>query len=336
MSIFTTNPLAQLMEVPDSETMYNVALHSHTGHDIAGFLICLGFLAVYDFCISRNTPGRWFHVHALANAITVIFAIPAMILWFKKPLDVGSAVKYPTPDPLAGDWLEPEILFHPCNDWCLLMVVAVHVYHCIAFDLSAQDIFHHMMFIPTLGVYGGFGVKWGPIRNCLAFFMSGLPGGVDYFNLVLQKRGLVDKLTVKRISSKLNVWIRGPGCGVLIPATIYASWTEQRLQNDQLIPSLILSMFASFNGLYYMDMAVKNYQMHLTRSVMQAKHSEELEMVNSYWMKKEAETIQIKSSSFSISRKGSVVGDIIGAASQIGNAIVGHSETQNQSHKKNK
>lgn len=106
------------------------------------------------------------------------------------------------------------------------MFVAVHTYHCLGFKLSQQDIFHHFLFVPTLGIGGGMLTSWGPIRNVLTFFISGLPGGVDYVMLVLLKNGMTDKLTCKRLSSKLNVWLRGPGCGVLLPATMYAAYTE--------------------------------------------------------------------------------------------------------------
>jgi len=276
----------------------------HGLHAFVGYLLCLVFLGIYDLCIAHGTAGRWFHIHAVANAVTVLFSIPAMLLWIQKPLDAVTYAGLETPDPLGENWSSLEVLFHPCNDWALLMVVAVHTYHCIAFDLSAQDVFHHAMFIPTLGVYGGFMTQWGPIRNCLAFFMSGLPGGIDYANLVRQKHGLVDKLTIKRISSKLNVWCRGPGCGVLIPATIYACYTEGKMLPEQVTSSVILSLFATFNGLYYMDMAVKNYQMHLTRAVMEKSHSEELAKMRSYWERKEGATIQ---------RSGSVVETIVSA-----------------------
>jgi len=263
---------------------------SHAWSDCLGFGMCLAFLGIYDAAVAYGTPGRWFNVHAMANAVTVLFCAPAILQWVRMPLSVATSEGQESPDPLGDDWSTPGVLFHPSNDWAVLMILAVHTYHCVAFDLSAQDLFHHAMFIPTLGVYGGFGHSWGPIRNCLAFFISGLPGGIDYVNLVRMKNGRLSKLAVKRWASKINVYLRGPGCGVLIPATCYTCWTEGRMEARQAWPSVLVSLFACYNGLYYMEMAVKNYQMHLTRDVMAQEHTVELAKVKQFWQKKEQST----------------------------------------------
>eukprot|EP00041_Stephanoeca_diplocostata_P014802 m.279445 g.279445 ORF g.279445 m.279445 type:complete len:306 (-) comp19805_c0_seq11:562-1479(-) len=263
-------------------------------HQFMGFGMCLAFLFVYDVVFAYQTPGRWFNVHAMANLITVIFCSPAVVAWAKDPLSVVSPEEYGnSPDPLGENWLDWNVLFHPCNDWSILMIVAVHTYHCVAFKLSKQDIFHHFMFVPTIGVYGGFLVSWGPIRNCLPFFISGLPGGIDYAMLVLLKRGMTTKLTCKKLSSTLNVWLRGPGCGVLVPATIYAAYCEGRLPQEQAFKCMILAGFAAYNGLHYMEMAVMNYQMHLTRTLLEKDHSAEMTKMKEYWTAQEGRTKQI-------------------------------------------
>eukprot|EP00038_Savillea_parva_P006799 m.165933 g.165933 ORF g.165933 m.165933 type:complete len:332 (-) comp12622_c0_seq1:217-1212(-) len=269
---------------------------SPTGvHRVQAFVVCLAILTLYDVVFARHYPGRWFNVHAFANGLTVIGAIPAMILWIKQPLGVVNPAGQESPDPMGENWLHPDVLLHPSSDWPVLMIIAVHTYHCLGFKLSQQDIFHHFLFVPTLGVGGGMLTPWGPIRNCLAFFISGLPGGIDYVMLVLLKNGLTDKLTCKRLSSKLNVWLRGPGCGVLLPATIYASYTEGVLPDDIKYRSLLLGFFACYNGLYYMEMSVKNYQMHLTHTLLTEEHSAEINKLTTYWQDKEHATRQMPS-----------------------------------------
>eukprot|EP00035_Acanthoeca_spectabilis_P021579 m.439011 g.439011 ORF g.439011 m.439011 type:complete len:323 (-) comp18320_c0_seq1:929-1897(-) len=270
-----------------------------TLHRLEAFGICLAILLVYDVLVARHHAGRWFNIHALANALTVIGAIPAMILWIQTPMRVVSYEGQESPDPLGANWWHPDVLLHPCSDWPVIMVIAVHTYHCLGFKLSQQDIFHHFLFVPTLGVGGGLLTKWGPIRNCLCFFISGLPGGIDYVMLVLLKNGMTDKLTCKRLSCKLNVWLRGPGCGVLLPGTIYATYTEGHLSDDVKYRSLLLGLFAAYNGLYYMEMAVKNYQMHLTRALLHEEHSAEINKLKSYWEGKEEATVK-KPSTFDL------------------------------------
>merc|ERR1711935_516630 len=51
----------------------------------------------------------------------------------------------------------------------------------------------------------------GPLANFQAFFISGMPGGIDYFLLGLLKLGLISPLCEKRVNSSLNVWLRVPG-----------------------------------------------------------------------------------------------------------------------------
>ena len=52
----------------------------------------------------------------------------------------------------------------------------------LAFKLSGAEMFHHLLFIPTLGFPGQL-FNWGATGNFQAFFISGLPGGIDYFLL---------------------------------------------------------------------------------------------------------------------------------------------------------
>ena len=65
-------------------------------------------------------------------------------------------------------------------------------------------------------------------------------------NLVRLKYGWTDKLHQKLWSCKLNVWVRGPGCGVLVPATLYAAWAEGRVDHDTAtaVKLLVLGAFA--------------------------------------------------------------------------------------------
>ena len=45
----------------------------------------------------------------------------------------------------------------------------------------------------------------------LCFFISGLPGGIDYLMLTLVKHGVIDVMVQKRTCASLNVWLRAPG-----------------------------------------------------------------------------------------------------------------------------
>ena len=189
-------------------------------------------------------------------------------------------------------------MFHANNHWSISFVVAVHTYHCIAFPLSKQDIFHHLLFVPTLGVYAGFFVEWGHFRNCVAFFISGLPGGIDYAVLVGVKRGQISKLFQKRLASKINLWCRGPFLGMLLPFTCYLGCVEGHVVGlYNCVKVMLIALLCCYNGIYYMEMAIRNYQMHLTTTKLNKKH--ELEMQanidnykTDYYAEKEDQTRQ--------------------------------------------
>lgn len=52
--------------------------------------------------------------------------------------------------------------------------------------------------------------------------------------------------------------------------------------------------FVLDNGLHYMEMAVMNYQMHLTRTLLEKNHSAEMMKVKEYWTVQEGRTKQIR------------------------------------------
>ena len=94
----------------------------------------------------------------------------------------------------------------------------IEVYHMVGgFRLSSADYFHHLLFVPLCGVPGQL-FQWGAISNFQAVFISGLPGGIDYLLLGLQKISRVGsgslfaaKMYEKRFNANLNTWLRGPG-----------------------------------------------------------------------------------------------------------------------------
>jgi len=270
----------------------------------AGYLLVLAVLALYHQLVAKGKPGEWFETHAVANAITVIFCLPGMFLWLQDPIAIVLENDDNRPPHVLGtNWTSISTLFHPNNQWAILTIDAIHTYHCLAFDLSGQDIFHHFLFVPIIGVFGAFFVGMGPIRNVVCFFISGLPGGIDYVCLVLVKRGKLSKFFQKRLSSKINLLIRGPGIGVLLPATCYLGMLySPDVTWSFVAKTSFVAAFCAYNGLYYMEMAIKNYQMHLTKASMKKEHMKEMSKIRDeaaanridYWAAKETQSKKIQ------------------------------------------
>lgn len=140
----------------------------------------------------HDASTRYFLMHAVLNAVITY------LVWN----DLVSVVM----DPLSS-LVQPPTCHAP-----LPMTVGLHMFHTVMFSkrMSVSDWIHHIV--------GNFVVvamtvlfPTGRMSNASAFFICGLPGGVDYVMLVGIKLGLMQPLTEKRINSHLNTLVRLPG-----------------------------------------------------------------------------------------------------------------------------
>jgi len=234
------------------------------GH-FANNLLVLATLAAFDHGIikpfvSRHAESklrtirvtRWFFVHSFANFFVVLSALHSIKVVLTDPVHCGSGKVY-TDRSFFGD----------ASLWPLTIINSVHVYHMIgSFGLTPADYFHHLLFVPALGFPGQY-FNWAALANWQAFFISGLPGGLDYFMLGLQKVGYLDHMMEKRVNANLNIWCRVPG---ILSATVLAY--IHVLQFDG--PRLGLEFFClmlqlvlpGYNALYFCKQATANYAVH--------------------------------------------------------------------------
>jgi hypothetical protein len=74
--------------------------------------------------------------------------------------------------------------------------------------------------------------------NYILFFTCGLPGGIDYYNMVRVYRGTIDKSYEKGINTDLNMWLRSPG--ILYGAFIaWVHMTEGKMTYYYAIPVIL-------------------------------------------------------------------------------------------------
>ena len=190
--------------------------------------------------------ARYFFLHSCGNAVVTIAAFP---------------------DTYRALVTEPLSCFNGPSSTMVAnsMVAAVHLYHCVAFNLRAEDIFHHLTFTAVLcGLAIPFKQNAGSTNNLGCFFLSGLPGGIDYFLLVLVKQGIMDKTTEKRWCANINVWLRGPAMSIylFIGAQAYFCGSYKG-------PTIILLLVVAlhfYNGQYYCEQAVASYAVHVERN----------------------------------------------------------------------
>ena len=86
----------------------------------------------------RPRPLRLAHptVHAFANLLVVLTALPGVYYTFTDPLNAMDSAVYME----GANW----DFFAPASIWPIVLIMSVHIYHMVAFkDLTSSDYFHH-------------------------------------------------------------------------------------------------------------------------------------------------------------------------------------------------
>jgi hypothetical protein len=204
-------------------------------------------LVVLDVALVQRylINARYFALHAFINAIVVVAAFPDAAKVF---MTGHEAMVGPSYTMVANS-----------------AIAAIHIYHCVAFQLSFADIMHHAVFVTVLcGLAVPFKHVGGALNNFGCFFLSGLPGGIDYVLLVLVKQGKIDKLTEKRWNARIQSWLRAP------PMAIYAFCAFQLylFKRDAMAfhgaVLFVVSALHILNGVYYTAQAVETWARHDT------------------------------------------------------------------------
>ena len=204
----------------------------------------------------ENLPGRWFLLHAFWNVGIVLGTLED----FKRTID----------NPINACDKTLEYNLAPSY-----LSMALHLYHCIipwyAKSLTFQDFMHHIVFaICGLGSMS-LAWSWGPGANFAFFFLTGFPGGVDYFMLAMVKLKIMNRITEKKLNTLINTWCRGPGC-VISAAWTYSNYVQGIMEPPVFI--VILQMILLFvNGQYYATRIALNYQKVVTTEKLSPKRN---------------------------------------------------------------
>lgn len=224
------------------ETVYNVSIE---------FLTSLFGMYLFDVGLQKlgdnDKKRRWYLVHAIVNTIVTFLVFPDLIHVLKYPLNIAGINHYTLP---------------------LSLVLALHVFHIIIDykQMTIIDWIHHLVLSLFVGVVMMFLIR-GPIINYGLFFLSGFPGGIDYYMLALNKYGLLNRITEKRINVSLNMWIRLPGI-LSICVIGYVNEVVGTTQNlPYRMPGIIYLMilFNAGNAIFFASRVAENYGRKLER-----------------------------------------------------------------------
>jgi hypothetical protein len=166
--------------------MYNLIL-SHP-YIISSFGIGLLELIMKIYNIQGSL--RWYIIHLWINLIICCNSISDIIIVLNNPFTSTQGDSSIIP---------------------IYLIIGVHIYHILTFNISKKDWRHHIVMVGIIAVLPSFFVSdKGPLRNLWTFTYCGFPGGIDYFILIIHKFGFFSKISQKKISTYINVWIRSP------------------------------------------------------------------------------------------------------------------------------
>jgi hypothetical protein len=245
LSQFTPEPLSPVFRRGGALEMLNEDVTL-----VVAFMLMLGVIDVLLVRPLLHPKARYFALHACANAVCTVAGLP----------DVYRAlVKEP---------------FNSVNGPACTMVsnsaaAAIHLYHIAAFSLRREDIFHHIAFAGILcGVAIPFKQECGTTMNLGIFFLTGLPGGIDYVLLVLVKQGVIDRMTEKRWFVHINVWLRAPALSVFWMIGFQTWHKGTHTTPTAFVFAITLLIF--FNGQYYSQQAIEAHAVAVEREKIAA------------------------------------------------------------------
>ena len=193
--------------------------------------------------------ARYAALHVLANAAVCAFAA----------IDVVHVV--------LGD---PAIVFWGSTSSMVptSVAAALHLYHIAAFDLTAAEVIEDLVFalLPCIVAI--------PLKNIIGcatnfgtFFLTGLPGMINYLLQVLRAHDRVAAATEQKWIALINLSVRGPS-QVLYLLVAYTSWFNPAAAHRPrfplwfYVPTIGAAILHFVNGQYYARLAVEANQIH--------------------------------------------------------------------------
>jgi hypothetical protein len=196
----------------------------------------------YDF------NQKYFLLHFIVNLINTIILIPLIFIMFTDPLLKTQELK---------EWNSLSYIYP--------MLIGLHTFHLMHHlkEIKYDEIIHHI--ITHIFWYGNNYCNNSPLYFIPMIGMSGIPGGITYLMLFLQKFRRVSKLKEKYISMNLNIWLRAPIC-IIGSTLMYVKNIEESAfgkDNFNYYMTLFMIFFTFINGVHFMNNIIDSYYLTL-------------------------------------------------------------------------
>lgn len=182
--------------------------------------------------------ARWFFVHAVTNVFVLSSCAHDLYLCATQPANSLT-------------------LASPGTYTALISALTLHIYHVIFFynHLTDSDILHHGV---MCGISGPLALMHtSRLTGAGLWFLTGLPGAIDYTLLWLVKMGALDKMREKEAYVLISTWLRSPGCLLccFCSARALSNCSSPLLQLYTVANAILLA----WNGQYYLMITSRDY-----------------------------------------------------------------------------
>ena len=197
--------------------------------------------SMFDFFLTKlNIKGTYYINHFIANIMVMYYTLPQLILCYQ---DINLASLLPT------------------NYNAIEYIFSIHYYHIFYyfFKLRFDDWLHHILMI-FVALPLSLQLDNGAILSHSVFFLTGLPGAIDYSLLALTRNRIINKKIEKRVNKFLNLWIRCPGC-ISSATLIFVNYglNRHKLTNLEGVYAILIGSIIYWNGIYFMEQVVTDY-----------------------------------------------------------------------------
>ena len=197
--------------------------------------VCAGFASL-DLALTRlGVQGVYYAIHAFHNACIVYCSFHEVVQTLTDFNSIHDA---------------------PPNFRVLELCFALHFYHIALYfqKLRFDDWLHHGLMIGVALPIGGL-IPSGSLLGYSLFFLTGLPGGIDYAGLFLVRNGWMTKRFQKYMNMNLATWIRSPGC-VSVATYILATTSVHATPWYYALGAYVVAGLNFWNGQYFLQQVV--------------------------------------------------------------------------------
>jgi hypothetical protein len=188
-----------------------------------------------------DVSSQYFILHFIHNMIITAIILPYCLTMISDPLGI------------KNDYTSYK------DYYCVLfpMISGLHTFHLLKSykKIQIDELLHHVItYVFTIINY----ILVHPFYYSYLIVLSGIPGGITYLLLFLQKFKLIKSLTEKKISYLLNVWVRAP-ITVAWAILAYSRLVYFEESNINKILILISMFFIPLNGIHFMTTIAQSY-----------------------------------------------------------------------------